>query len=108
VTGLVARPPGDRHERLDAVIHGRVQAVGYRVFAARLATDLGLSGWVANQPDGSVRCVAEGMRPALERLLAGLRAGPAGARVESVTETWGSAVEDLDGFRIRSHAHPGD
>lgn len=108
MTGLAAQSPDGRLARLDAVIHGRVQAVGYRVFAARLATDLGLSGWVANQPDGSVRCVAEGMRPALERLLSGLRAGPAGARVEVVTETWGTALEDLDGFRIRSHAHPGD
>jgi len=108
VTGLASPPPDGHLVRLDAVIHGRVQAVGYRVFAARLASGLGLTGWVANQPDGSVRCVAEGLRPALERLLAGLRAGPAGARVEAVTETWGRALEDLDGFRIRSQAHPGD
>jgi len=94
--------------RLDAIVHGRVQAVGYRVFAARAANELGLVGWVANLADGSVQCVAEGSRPALETWLARLRVGPAGARVDVVSATWAAAVGGLPEFRIRSRAHPGD
>ena len=62
-----ARPPRRvTAERLDASVRGRVQGVGFRVFALREAMDLGLAGWVANQADGSVRIVAEGPRQDLE------------------------------------------
>lgn len=94
--------------RLDAIVRGRVQAVGYRLFVARTAAGLGVSGWVANLPDGAVRCIAEGPKTAVAELLASLRVGPDGARVDRVEETWGSPSGDADGFRIRSHAHPGD
>ena len=68
--------PGGR-VRLDATVRGRVQGVGYRVFALREAMALGLDGSVANLGDGSVRVVAEGPRRDLEALLALLARGPA-------------------------------
>jgi hypothetical protein len=46
--------------RLHAVVHGRVQGVGFRYFVMREARALGLSGWVRNQADGSVEVEAEG------------------------------------------------
>ena len=95
-------------ERLDAVVIGRVQGVGFRYFVVRTAARRGLVGWVMNTPDGSVRCVAEGPRPALEALLEDLHAGPSGAIVESVTATWSAAAGGLEGFRVRSASHPGD
>ena len=49
-------------ERLDATVRGRVQGVGFRYMVLEEAHRLGLAGWVANEPDGSVRCVAEGTR----------------------------------------------
>lgn len=95
-------------ERLEAVIHGRVQGVGFRVFALREARSLGLTGWVRNEPDGGVRCVAEGPRDALERLLGELRDGPRGAHVDRVDERWSPAIGDLGGFDVRSGWHSGD
>ena len=95
-------------ERLEATVRGRVQGVGYRYFVLRLASDIGLTGWVANEPDGSVRAVAEGPRPALERLLDGLREGPPGASVDGVTTNWLPATGDLRGFGVRSSGHRGD
>jgi len=94
--------------RLEAVVQGRVQGVGYRVFVLRKARDLGLVGWVANEPDGSVRCLAEGPRPALEDLLAGLREGPRGAGVRGVHVTWASASGGFSRFDVRSGWHSGD
>ena len=54
--------------RLDATLHGRVQGVGFRWFVQRTARGLGLVGWTQNQPDGSVRVVAEGPSASLDLL----------------------------------------
>ena len=94
--------------RLDVTVVGRVQGVGFRYFVLRHATDLGLRGWVANQGRGSVRCVAEGHRAQLEALLERMRAGPASAMVERVSEAWMPATGTLGPFSVRSGAHPGD
>ena len=94
--------------RLDALVVGRVQGVGFRYFVYREATALGLDGWVANTDDGSVRCVAEGSRDRLETLLERLREGPASAIVERVSEAWMPATGTLGPFGVRSGAHRGD
>ncbi len=86
--------------RLEAVVTGRVQAVGFRWFVESRASELGLSGWVRNRPGGAVECVAEGPRPALEELLVDLRSGPPGAAVSEVEASWQAARGGLDGFRI--------
>jgi len=87
---------------------GRVQGVGFRWFVQDAARRLDLPGWVANEADGSVRCIAEGPRPALEALLRELTVGPLNARVERVVPRWGPAAGTLDRFEIRSGAHSGD
>jgi acylphosphatase len=94
--------------RLDAVVHGRVQGVGFRIHVLRAARDLGLVGWVANEASGRLRCVAEGPPASLERLLEELREGPPGAWVERVAETWSAPTGEFRGFDIRSGWHSGD
>ena len=94
--------------RLDATAIGRVQGVGFRYFVLREAMALGLSGWVANTADGSVRCVAEGPRDRLERLLERLGEGPAAAAVDHVSAAWMPATGTLGPFSVRSGSHPGD
>ncbi len=95
-------------ERLDATVRGRVQGVGFRYFVVRHAMDLGLTGWVANEPDGSVRCVAEGDRASLETFLESLERGPAGALVDRVTSRWETAGGGWRTFEVRSGGHSGD
>jgi acylphosphatase len=104
----VTGPQANTMQRLDATIHGRVQGVGFRIHAASIAEELGLSGWVSNESRGSVRCVAEGHRDALTTLLEGLREGPRGAIVERVTVAWTAATGEFSGFSIRSGWHGGD
>lgn len=94
--------------RLDATIRGRVQGVGFRYFVLRLADELGLTGWVANEYDGSVRTVAEGTEAAIDRLEAALREGPIGAFVEDVSTVRMPAGGTFAGFAVRSAGHRGD
>jgi acylphosphatase len=96
------------HARLEATARGRVQGVGFRYFVLRRGMDLGVTGWVANESDGSVRCVAEGPRTDLEALLQVMERGPAGALVEGVRATWGEATGTLRDFGIRAGGHRGD
>ena len=94
--------------RLDALVRGRVQGVGFRVYALGVARGLGLAGWVANEQSGAVRVVAEGPEADLDRLLAALRDGPPSAHVEQVDEHRSPATGAFSGFSIRSGAHTGD
>ena len=89
-------------ERLHALVRGRVQGVYFRAFVQRHAQAFRLSGWARNMPDGGiVEVVAEGQRASLERLLAQLRQGPPGSRVDAVEASWSSA-EGLEGsFQVR-------
>ena len=95
-------------ERLEAVVRGYVQGVGFRYFVRRRATELGVVGWTANERDGTVRVVAEGSQRALDELTRHLNAGPPGARVERVEVNRLPSVGDLRGFAIRSGGHSGD
>jgi acylphosphatase len=94
--------------RLDARVTGKVHGVGFRYFVYREAQALGLTGWVANVADGSVRCIAEGRRDELDMLLERLRAGPPAALVEGVSVAWMPATGSFTGFGVRSGAHLGD
>jgi acylphosphatase len=69
-------------------ISGRVQGVYFRDFTQRHAVSLSLTGYVCNLPDRSVEVHAEGDKQALEQLLATVRKGPPGARVDSVELGW--------------------
>jgi acylphosphatase len=85
--------------RRRVVVHGDVQGVGYRWSCVRQAEALGVRGWVANRPDGSVELVAEGEPDAVERLVAWTRRGPSLAAVSRV-EVAEEAPEGLADFRI--------
>jgi acylphosphatase len=82
--------------------------VGFRYFVVDRARRLRLSGWVANLPDGSVRCVAEGDEGSLQELLGALWNGPAAARVDAVSVAWSDGTAEFAGFGTRSGGHPGD
>jgi acylphosphatase len=102
---VTTRPP---ERRLEAVVHGVVQGVGFRFHVMRAAARLDLRGWVSNESDGTVHAVAEGSEADLAELLAALRRGPAGAVVERVVERWSAATGGLEPFGVRSRWHPGD
>jgi acylphosphatase len=94
--------------RLEASVRGRVQGVGFRYFVAARAARMGLTGFVANDQDGSVRVVVEGPRSDLEDLLESLYEGPASALVERVIEDWLPYTGHWGTFSIESSGHRGD
>jgi acylphosphatase len=85
------------------LVHGVVQGVGFRWFAARHGRALGLTGYARNLADGRVEVVAAGGDESLSRLEALLRDGPANARVERVEreEQAGDPDIPLRSFDIR-------
>lgn len=88
-------------ERLTARVTGRVQGVGFRWWAVRQAEALELVGWVMNADDErSVELVAEGEPGALAELERRLRAGPSGARIDSVDVERGPASGEFRRFGI--------
>ena len=79
-------------------VSGRVQGVGFRFFAERVARDAGVRGWVRNLPDGTVESVVEGDESAVARYLDRLREGPRSGRVTDVRveEAVWSGFESFD------------
>lgn len=81
-------------------MRGHVQGVFFRETTRRRALAAGVAGWVSNQPDGTVAAVFEGELDDVERLIAFVREGPRGARVEWV-DVSAEEPEGLAGFDVR-------
>ena len=88
-------------ERLEAIVTGRVQGVGFRFFVEAEAFLLGLRGYVKNLPDGTLEVVAEGGRAELGKLLSALERGPPLSRVGKVGRNWAKATGEFSGFSVR-------
>ncbi|NHZ72381.1 MAG: acylphosphatase [Aquificales bacterium] len=88
-------------KRVEATVYGRVQGVSFRYYTQREAIRLNLTGWVANDSDGSVRVVAEGSETEVKKLVDFLHIGPLSATVDKVTYTWHTATNEFHKFSIR-------
>ena len=81
-------------------MHGVVQGVGFRYHTRQIAQQLGVKGFVRNQPNGTVEIVAVGTRDQLNSLLDWANQGPAAARVTQVkTEPYAGSAH-FDDFTI--------
>ena len=85
---------------VDLVVKGRVQGVFFRASMREQAERLGVSGWVSNEPDGSVRAHLEGPADAVDTLAAWCAEDPPQAHVEEVRRDDGE-LTGADGFRSR-------
>ena len=57
-------------KRAHLIIYGKVQGVFFRASTKDKAIELGLKGFVRNQPDGTVEVIAEGSEKQLQELVA--------------------------------------
>lgn len=86
--------------RRRVVVRGHVQGVFFRETTRRRALAESVAGWVSNRPDGTVEAVFEGERDGVERLVAFVREGPRGARVDWV-DVVSEEAEGFEGFEVR-------
>ncbi len=82
------------------VISGRVQGVGFRFFAERVANQLGLRGYVKNRWDGAVEVYAIGDAESLQEFHRHLAEGPRSAHVTGVEESDEPVRKEFSTFRI--------
>mgnify|MGYP004656773173 FL=1 len=81
---------------------GEVQGVGFRYYARAAAQHLGLTGWVANNWDGSVTLEAQGTRAALDELVPTIERTNRWARIENIETVTLPLKEHEYGFEERS------
>lgn len=58
------------------VFYGWVQGVGFRWRALQAANDLGVTGWVRNDPSGSVTMEVQGTQEAIDGVIVAIRQSP--------------------------------
>ncbi len=87
-------------ERRSVHFTGRVQGVGFRMTVRAVAQSLKLSGWVRNEPDGTVLMEVQGPSDTIDQCLGRIQRetfGHVADRQESIQD-----VEDSEtGFEIR-------
>ena len=88
-------------KRIQLIISGYVQGVGFRAYTQKQAQRLGLSGFVRNRSDGSVEVQAQGNEEALNRLIQWTHRGAPTSDVESVVENELPINESEQDFRIQ-------
>ncbi len=88
------------HIRYVVVFTGRVQGVFFRATAVKLADAFAVTGWVRNDPDGSVRLEAEGEPAELDRFIAAIQQAKAANITDTQVQT-SEATGGFDGFAVR-------
>lgn len=89
-------------KRVGLKIYGKVQGVFFRDSTQRKAKELNLSGWVRNEPDGTVQIVAEGEEKDLKELIEWCRAGGAEyTRVDKVNIEWLEPSGQFNNFIVK-------
>ena len=82
---------------------GRVQGVGFRYTAEKIALELGLVGWVKNLSDNRVEVVCEGTEDQIKRLLEDIKQSFLGAYVKKIDCDWEKPTGKFKDFRIEYH-----
>ena len=85
--------------RKHITFYGRVQGVGFRCAAKRAAQSLRLTGWVKNEPDGTVIMEIQGRELLINEALKAIHRNSF-IKAEWI-ETKIVPTEKEDGFRIR-------
>ena len=86
--------------RWEVVFWGHVQGVGFRATAVHLAKNFEVVGEVGNEPDGSVRLVAEGESKELRGFLEAIAEAMSG-RIRETRVNRMAATGEFSRFTIR-------
>lgn len=87
-------------ERVHLNIQGVVQGVGFRHHTRMKASELGLTGYVKNLPDGTVEVIVEGETQEINQFLDWAHHGPSAAQVKQVDIHYEDANGEFSSFTI--------
>ena len=87
-------------KRVELLISGMVQGVGFRYYAYQKAQQLHVTGWVRNLPDSRVQVLAEGEREVLEDFISKLKAGPNFSVVQDIDISWSESIGQFSSFQV--------
>ena len=85
--------------RRHIVFYGWVQGVGFRYRASHAADYYGATGWVRNEPDGSVTMEIQGTEEQIDLVIEAIERGTY-VRIENLDVRTIPAVENENGFRV--------
>jgi acylphosphatase len=88
--------------RVNVIVHGVVQGVGFRYAMREAAEREGVTGWVRNRSDGSVEAELQGDPAAVDAVLAWAAEGPPGSRVGGSQVTDSPPTDGETGFEVRA------
>lgn len=86
--------------RKKVFVYGTVQGVGFRYRAEHAANMLGVTGWVRNEPDGSVLLEVQGTDEQIDKVLAMVNQGTY-VNIDRITANQIPIEEREYGFYIR-------
>ncbi|MEO1400279.1 MAG: acylphosphatase [Cyanobacteria bacterium J06635_1] len=88
--------------RIKLTVFGTVQGVGFRYHTRLKALEIGLTGYVRNQPEGTVEIVANGDDNQLHQLIEWAHQGSPAAQVERIQLERLEIKEQLSDTRFES------
>ncbi len=89
------------HKRIAVRVYGKVHGVFFRASTKEKAKELGLTGFVQNEPDGTVYLEAEGNAEALRQLEQWAHKGSSRASVDKVEVAELNGLAGLKEFEVR-------
>jgi len=88
-------------KRIHLTIIGKVQGVFFRAHTCEKAEKLGVTGWVANESDGTVVVTAEGPENKLNQFIDWCHSGPSTSEVKKVEVKHHTYTGEFEDFAIR-------
>ncbi len=92
--------PQEEAQRREVYYSGRVQGIGFRYTARRIALQFAVTGYVKNLPDGRVELVVEGRAEEIQAMLRAVQT-EMGRYIRDVRETPSRATGGFSSFDVR-------
>ena len=87
-------------KQIKAIFYGRVQGIGFRYTALKIARELGLQGFAKNLADGSVQLVAQGEEESINNFVLEIKKSFSN-EIEKVETIWQKPTSTFRDFQIK-------
>jgi acylphosphatase len=87
-------------KRIHVIYSGRVQGIGFRFTAERIALSLGITGWVKNLFNGKVEIVAEADEKKIDKFLEEINSNFSNY-IQNQDLDWQEATGEFKNFGIK-------